>query len=264
MANYRVASYNVKVAVETPEPDGWERRVDAVVGTLRFHAPDIVGLQEPLAGQLDDIRDRLPAYEWVGVGRTDGDREGEFSPVGYRADRFDRETTGTFWLSETPGEVGSVGWDADLPRILTWVRLRDRETGRTIVHANTHFDHAGERARLESARLVSARLAVLRSDEPVVLTGDFNCMPGSDPYRALAESDEGIALADAKLRSRHGHHGPEHTFTGFEDPRDGERIDYVLVTHDGSVENHASCADLRADGRVPSDHLPVVADVRSE
>lgn len=261
MTGYRIASYNVKVAVDGPGPDTWDRRVGAITGTLRFHRPDLVGLQEPVASQFDDIRERLPAFSWYGVGRTDGDREGEFSPVGYCEDRFKAEDSGTFWLSETPDEVGSVGWDADLPRILTWVRLRDRSTDERLLFANTHFDHVGERARRESARLARSRLADVRADEPLVLTGDFNSGPDSNPHETLVADGDGFTLSDARNRSRHGHHGPDHTFTGFDDPRSGERIDYIFVTPDVSVHQHASCADLRSDGRVPSDHLPVVTDV---
>ncbi|SNZ17092.1 Metal-dependent hydrolase, endonuclease/exonuclease/phosphatase family [Natronoarchaeum philippinense] len=260
----RVASYNVRVAFGDDGPDVWPNRVDAVAGALRLHAPELVGLQEPTAEQLADLSERLPEYEWVGVGRNDGEDDGEFSPIGYRPDRLELLASDTFWLSESPDDVGSVGWDAALPRIATWGQFRDRATGRQFVHANTHFDHEGERARIESASLLAERLPTLgAADDPIALTGDFNSEPDSTPYETLV-SDGGAELVDAKRRSEHGHHGPDHTFTGFEDPTAGRRIDYVFVTPDIGVVQHASCVDLRADGRVPSDHLPVVADLHFE
>lgn len=260
----RIASYNVRVAFGDDGPDAWERRVDAVAGTLRLHRPDLVGLQEPTARQLDDLREHLPGYEWIGVGRQDGAQAGEFSPVGYRPERLELEDSGTFWLSETPDDVGSVGWDAALPRITSWGRFRDRETGRRVVHANTHFDHEGERARAESSSLLVDRLSTLASEsDALVLTGDFNCEPHARPYETLV-GDDGVDLRDAKERSDYDHHGPEHTFTGFEDPRSGRRIDYVFVTPAVSVVQHATCVNFRTDGRVPSDHLPIVADVNVE
>jgi len=256
----RVASYNVRVAVDDGL-DAWEQRVDDVASTIRFHDPDLIGLQEPRGHQLEDLRERLPTYEWLGVGRRGGE-EGEFSPVGYRPRRFDLEDSKTFWLSETPGEVGSVGWDAELPRIATWGRFRDRETDKHLIHANTHFDHVGGRAREESASLLADHLPTVTSDhEAIVLTGDFNCEPNSAPYERLVDNDN-IDLRDARKHAEHGHHGPEHTVTGFEDPQTGRRIDYVFVTPDVNIAQYATCVDLRSTGRVPSDHLPVVADLQ--
>jgi endonuclease/exonuclease/phosphatase family metal-dependent hydrolase len=254
----RVASYNIRTSLVDDDPQTWEERVDDVARVIRLYRPTIIGLQEPTANQFVDLRDRLPDYKWVGIGRRGGD-EGEFSPIGFRKSQFELIESDTFWLSETPDEVGSVGWDADLPRILTWARLRYRETGTTLVHANTHFDHRGETARLESARLLTRRLDAI-VDNSVVLTGDFNCEPDDTPYEALVESGEGIALEDAKDEPTNGHLGPHHTYTGFTDLKNGRRIDYVFVSPNVIVDQHSICTNLRTDGTIPSDHIPVVVD----
>ena len=257
----RVMSYNVRY--DTPE-DGafaWPHRREAVASTIRFHRPDLVGVQEALVGQLADFRESLPAFEWIGVGRVDGEREGEHCPIGYRTDRLSLVERDTFWLSETPDEPGSVGWDAACPRIVTRARLRDRRSGRAFVHYNTHLDHEGERARLEGARLLAERID---GSAPTVVTGDFNCRKGDPPHRALVgKNREGQGLADAKDRSAYGHHGPETTVTDFESLVPETAIDHVLVER-FDVRQHGACSDVTADGHYPSDHLPVLADLVSD
>jgi endonuclease/exonuclease/phosphatase family metal-dependent hydrolase len=260
-AGLRALTYNVRRDVADDEPYDWAGRRDAVASTVRFHRPDVVGLQEPLAGQYDDLRDALGAYEWVGQSRGAGEREEEFCPVGYRRDRFERLAGGTFWLSETPEEPGSVGWDASWPRIVTWVRLRDRRADETLTYLNTHLDHEGERARRRAARLIRDRLADLRDGGPVVLGGDFNCTDDGEPYRILAgEGDHESPLVDARDASPHPPHGPDTTRTDFESLVLDRHIDHVFV--DGlDVAGYGVAADQVGDGWYPSDHMPVVVDL---
>ncbi|MFB6087384.1 MAG: endonuclease/exonuclease/phosphatase family protein [Haloarculaceae archaeon] len=256
----RLVSFNVRY----DEPDDgrfdWEGRRDAVASTLRFHRPDVVGLQEPLAHQYEDVRDALDGFDWVGRSRRAATREGEFCPVGYRTDRISRLDSGTFWLSETPDDPGSVGWDAALPRIATWARLRDERSGERFCYVNTHFDHTSARARRESARLLLERLPGLRDGLPVVLAGDFNCTAGERPHAILAGTDEGDSpLIDAREASAHPWHGPETTRTDFESLDLGRAIDHAFV--DGlAVRQVGVATDQFGDGWYPSDHLPLVVD----
>ncbi|MFW5918108.1 MAG: endonuclease/exonuclease/phosphatase family protein [Haloferacaceae archaeon] len=255
----RAMTYNVRY--DTPE-DGehaWANRRAAVASTIRFHAPDVLGLQEPLAHQLADLAERLPDFEWLGCGRIDGESEGEHTPIGYRTDRIECVASDTFWLSETPEEPGSVGWDARHPRIVTWARLRDRRTDTRFLLANTHLSHDGPRARRESARLLLDRLTDLRDDEPVVLTGDFNCVAGEEPYAILTDDDSPLALAGEADRSSEPPHGPATSRTDFESLRPDRKIDHVFTTPDVGVGTHGVCTDVYDDGRFPSDHLPVLA-----
>jgi endonuclease/exonuclease/phosphatase family metal-dependent hydrolase len=128
----------------------------------------------------------MPEYSWFGVCRTDGSTnpvpDGEFSAILYRKDRFELLDGNTFWLSETPEEKGSVGWDAALPRIVTWVKFKDKQTGKVFFHFNTHFDHIGVVARNESAKLLKQRAHSIAGDTPVIITGDFNCGENEQPY----------------------------------------------------------------------------------
>jgi len=257
----RVCTYNVRRDTDEDGRYAWDGRREAVASTIRFHRPDIVGLQEPLADQYDDLRAALGTYEWVGRSRFGGEREGEFCPVGFRRERFERVAGDTFWLSETPDEPASIGWDATYPRIATWVRLRDRETGNHLTYCNTHLDHEGPRARREAARLILARLPDLREGGPAVVAGDCNATPEDDPYRILAgEGDHESPLTDARTASPYPEHGPATTRTDYESLRMGRRIDHVFV-RGCDVAHYGVAADVAGEGWYPSDHLPVVVDL---
>ncbi|WP_415379341.1 endonuclease/exonuclease/phosphatase family protein [Halosimplex sp. TS25] len=260
----RVLTYNVRRDVASDGEFDWAARRDAVASTLRFHRPDVIGLQEPLAHQYADLRAALPDYEWVGESRERGDGEGEFCPVGYRRDRFERVDAGTFWLSPTPDEPGSVGWDATYPRIATWARLEDRRTGEPLLFAGTHLDHEGPQARREGAAVLRERVAALRDAdrrEATVVAGDLNCRAGDEPHGILAgTSDRSSPFADAREASAHPPHGPSTTRTDFESLLPERQIDHVFVA-DCAVAGYGVAADVVGDGWFPSDHLPVVADL---
>lgn len=259
----RVMTYNVRYDNPDDGEHRWPHRREAVADTIRFRGPDLLGLQEPLVNQLDFLQERLPAFEFVGRARTDGEKEGEFVPIGYRPARFDCLETDTFWLSPTPDEPGSVGWDARYPRIVTWARLRDRHSETVFVHANTHFDHDGPEARVESAALIRQRLdAITDPDEPVLLTGDFNCIEGEPAYGPLVDGSAGERTLDNAIdRSEHGHYGPETSVTDFEYLVPNRKIDHLFVTPGVDVRQHGVCTDLRTAEAYPSDHFPVLAEV---
>jgi endonuclease/exonuclease/phosphatase family metal-dependent hydrolase len=266
----RLLSYNVYYeGIESTPEWSWEQRRESVASTLGFHRPDVIALQEVWQDQLPELRERLDGYEWYGEWAAGG----EHTPVGYRRDRFVREDAGVFALSETPDELGSVDWGAMYPRFATHVRLADRVTGRTLLVVSTHFDHESERARVEAARLLTGWLtgaedavadgpaAPVEAVDAVALAGDFNCTPGSDPYDRLTSAP----LADARAVSTSPHHGPVDTYAGTAPDNPDQvrkRIDHVFVSPDVDVVRTGVCADTDGDGQHPSDHLPVVADVR--
>ncbi|NEU59111.1 endonuclease/exonuclease/phosphatase family protein [Halorussus sp. MSC15.2] len=256
----RVMSFNVRYDTDSDGEHAWPERKEMVASVLRFHKPDLVGLQEPLKHQLDYIDGQTPGIEWVGVGRADGDTKGEHVPIGYRPSRFELLDTSTFWLSESPTVAGSVGWNAARPRIVTWAKLRDTESQTRFYLFNTHLDHRGDTARVESARLLRRRASDIAGSDPVVVTGDLNCTKSDGPYRELtAEEQSGWQLFDAKRESENGHYGPTVTFDAFEGEPDA-KIDYVFATDDVSVYQHGIVRE-RWDDRPPSDHFPVLADV---
>ncbi|MDR8394021.1 endonuclease/exonuclease/phosphatase family protein [Aliifodinibius sp. S!AR15-10] len=257
----RVMSYNIRYDNPDDGVNRWTNRRDRVASLIQFNKGEIIGLQEALHRQITWLDDRLEAYDWVGVGRTDGKLEGEFSPILYNAQRFEMLQNGTFWLSPTT-EKPSKGWDAALPRICTWVRLKERTSGKEFLFFNTHFDHRGEQAREESAKVIMQKINEI-SDEatPVILTGDFNTQPNSAPYNVITKT-----LADAFEHTSVPHSGPTATYLdeggGFSVSRGegGRRIDYIFTNENVAVLRHGILSTFR-DGRFPSDHLPVVADV---
>jgi len=259
----RVMSFNIRFDNPDDGPDAWPHRKDFVASMFRFHKNDLVGTQEGLINQLEDLDEMLPEFNWVGVGRDAGDDRGEFCAIYYRTERFDLIEDGTFWLSENPDMPGSQGWDAALPRIVTWARLFDNKNDRPFIVFNTHFDHRGEEARRQSSKLILEKIGELAGDDPVIVMGDLNAVEEQDPYKILAEADRGpfeIELFDGFYHSKHGHHGPTSTWNAFERIFPDRRIDYIFTDSNFSVIQHGILADIR-DGRYPSDHLPVVADL---
>lgn len=256
----KVMSYNIRLNTPSDGINAWPRRKDnvaAMIGTK--HQADVAGLQEVLKGQIDDLQERLPEYAWVGSGREDGKDSGEFSPVFYRKDRVEVLEDDTFWLSETPEVPGSTSWDAAITRVVTWARFKDKNTGREFYFFNTHFDHRGHQARIESARILVNRVSEVPENMPVIITGDFNIPETSEAYAIIAEAP---GLHDARYVSEAGHEGPTATFSNWEELRQPEsRIDYIFVREGIAVLNHRVLDD-RYDGRFPSDHLPVISEIR--
>jgi endonuclease/exonuclease/phosphatase family metal-dependent hydrolase len=257
-APFRVMSFNIRYAAANDGPNDWNHRREMVVETILAQAPDVFGLQEPLSTQMADLRASLPDYGSVGGGRNDGVADGEFGPIFYRQQRFTLLEHGQFWLSEHPKKAGSIGWDAALPRIATWVRLRFNDAPSYEMQVvNVHLDHVGETARLESARMIRG-LAGSFGSQPVLVLGDFNCDPSSEPYRVLTEdAGKGVVLYDA-LASTTDSGGTYHAFTG---TAQGGRIDWILINR--RFECLDAAVDRRTfDGRYPSDHFPVIAMLR--
>ncbi|HKX90278.1 MAG TPA: endonuclease/exonuclease/phosphatase family protein [Sphingopyxis sp.] len=258
--HYEAMTYNIRLDVASDGGNAWPYRRSALTALVAYQAPDLVGMQEVLLHQKQAVETDLPAYQFVGVARDDGKEKGEYSMLGFRRDRFTLVGSGTFWLSPTPA-VPSKGWDAALPRIATWARLHDRTSKRILLVVNTHFDHIGEVARQESARLIRHWIDGQRKPgESAVLMGDFNSPATSNPYAAIVEPGKG-ALRDSAAISRTPHYGPPGTFTGFDIARmDASPIDHIFVSDDVTVLRHATLTDQNG-GKLPSDHYPVVADL---
>jgi endonuclease/exonuclease/phosphatase family metal-dependent hydrolase len=257
MAAFHVMSYNIRYDNPGDGAHAWPKRKERVANLIRYHEADLLGLQEAELQQLEYLDSALSEHAWVGVGRDDGREAGEFSPVFYRRKLFELLDWGTFWLSETPDEP-SLGWDAGIKRIATWTKLLHKGSRDTLYFFNTHFDHRGEEARLQSARLIRQKIDEISGSAPVIVTGDFNTPPDSAPYRALVAEDR---LMDAFGKSVLPHQGALSSFSGFEVSEGLEadrRIDFIFVSPQWTVHKHAILTDFQA-GAFPSDHLPVIA-----
>lgn len=240
----------------------WPNRRDTLLSYVISQNPDILCIQEGLSDQVEFLEAGLRGFDMRGAGRDDGKKRGEYSAIYFNRGRFALLDHGTFWLSPTPSVPGR-GWDAALPRIVTWVRLADSSAARTLYVFNTHFDHEGVEAREKSAQLLRRKIAEIARRSPVIVAGDFNAVEMDSPYRVMVSPDmPGPRLEDALQRSESPHRGPAATYTGFElkNPDPGERIDYLFVSRSLQVLSHTTALARRTEGFL-SDHLPVIADI---
>ena len=266
---FHVASYNVRNANPADEErgNGWNRRCPVICDQIAYESFDLIGMQEVLKPQFDDLSDRLsPDYGCIGVGRDDGKTSGEYAPIWYRKDRFDLLDSGCFWLSATPDKP-SVGWDAKYPRICGWARLRERSTGNTLYFLNTHFDHVGVQARKQSARMIVEWIRSHADRGEAILVGDFNVDQRSESYRELVEAGiltDSFEAAPTRMAATG-------TINGFNPQRwTDRRIDHVLVTQGIEVLRYGLLTNLywssdhagNREVRLPSDHFPVSVFLR--
>jgi len=257
----RVMTFNIRYNEPRDGVNAWANRKTKVSDVIRFHKADLVGVQEALYNQLQDLEKLLPDFAWCGIGRN-GENKGEFSAILYRKSRFKLLETNTFWLSETPEKTGSKGWDADFPRIVTWAKFQDRNTKRTFYQFNTHFDHIGKQARTESAKLLLTQIPKIAAKSPFVVTGDFNAKEDTNIYKILTGKEEAanFKLIDARYVSKNGHFGGNSTFNEFKELVPAMKIDYIFVGETAKVLEHGILSD-RWDGLWASDHLPVLAEI---
>lgn len=253
---FNVVTYNIRLNTSADGINAWPNRKEMVTALLQFHDVAIFGLQEAKHEQIMDIEERMPGFVRIGSGRDDGKTGGEYSPVFYDGGKFRILESGQFWLSETPDTPGK-GWDAAFPRIVTWGKFRIRGTSKKFFFFNTHFDHVGNVARANSSRLILEKINRLNPGNlPVIVTGDFNLTPGSEPITLILQK-----LRDSSVITKTPPYGPAGTFNSFrrDHPLD-QRIDYIFVNDKVKVNKYGVLTD-GWDNRWPSDHLPVLSQV---
>lgn len=247
-----IISYNIRLNVASDGENAWPNRKDQVKALVKFHDADILCVQEALPLQVDQLLENTN-FSMEGVGRDDGKRAGEFSAIYFDKSRFLKKDGGTFWLSETP-EKPSKGWDAALNRVCSWVRLYDKRNKKEFLVFNTHYDHIGVNARIESAKLLKRKIQEIAPKLPVVFTGDLNVTPETEAIATIKSF-----LTDAKEASVEPAYGPEGTFNDFKfDSPLKDKIDYIFVNKGFKVQKFGVLSDSK-NLRYPSDHLPVIA-----
>ncbi len=264
----RIMSYNIRYGSANDGENHWKNRREMVSDVIRNHPSDVVGLQEALRFQMDEIRKDLPVYGEIGVAREDGNNEGEYSSVLYRTDRFGVGESGTFWFSDTPEVAGSNTWGNACVRICSWARLIETKTGKAFYIYNLHLDHVSQPSREKSAILLAKRIKNRRYKDPFVVTGDFNTGENNPVVTYLKgeiaiESPDGrkaktpVRMVDT-FRVLHPDVKDVRTAHGFRGTRRGNKIDYVFVPPGAKVLEAQILYD-NVDGRYPSDHYPVDA-----
>jgi endonuclease/exonuclease/phosphatase family metal-dependent hydrolase len=254
-------SFNIRYDNPQDSLNNWQYRKDIAARTIKNQNADVIGTQEVLVNQLNDLKSRLPEYNTIGVGREDGIEKGEYSAIFYKKDRFKEIESGYFWLSETPEVAGSKGWDGACERIATWAILEDISSKRQFFFINTHLDHVGKIARQEGVTLLLDRATSLGKGLPIVMTGDFNATPESDVIKHVTDTlnpNHLIHSKDIAIEKS----GTEWTFHGFgKVPMEHRNfIDYIFVSKDIKVFKHCVLPE-KLDDKFISDHSVVVAQI---
>jgi endonuclease/exonuclease/phosphatase family metal-dependent hydrolase len=253
--NFSAMTYNIRVDVQEDGENAWPERKAALVNQIHFFEPAILGTQEGTPQQIKYLRKNLNGYNYIGKGRNGG-RKGEFSAIFYNSKKLEVLKKDTFWLSDTP-DVFSTGWDAALPRICTYGKFRDKNSGTEFWVFNTHFDHLGEKARSNSAQLILQKIKSLTNKEDlVILMGDLNATPESNPIAILAKS-----MMDSANKANVTF-GPENTFNGFKyhEPTKN-RIDYIFVSKSKKINiKKYAVLNNSLEQRFISDHFPVIIE----
>lgn len=257
---YSVMTYNIRLAWPKTGETSWPARRSELCSLLRFYEPDLLGMQEVLKEQLDDIDSALPGYDYVGVGRDDGKMAGEYSPLFYKKDEFRVLTYNTFWLSPTPDKP-SKGWDAAYKRICTYALLESKDKGQKFWVFNTHFDNEGKMARERSVKMIDSTIQLLNTAKlPVILMGDLNMEQEAGPIHYLASK-----YNDARKISEETPFGPSGSFNDFKfDQPVTRRIDYIFTSKGNvAVEKYGILSNSN-NLHYPSDHLPVLVKLHFE
>jgi endonuclease/exonuclease/phosphatase family metal-dependent hydrolase len=261
-----VWSFNIRYGTAKDGDNAWPSRRDQLFDLLKTEQPDLIGLQEALRFQIDEILAAVPGYASVGVGRDDGRNAGEFSAILFRAARFHVAESGTFWFSDTPEVPGSMHWGNRITRICSWARFIDGD-GTAFVHYNLHLDHQSQPSREKSTALLRQRIAARKTAaEPVIVTGDFNAGEQNPALQGLVSRPGRTGGAPApfvdSFRTRHPDATEVGSFSGFTfGSTTGEKIDYVLV-EPGTEVLDAAIVRASRNNRYPSDHFPVTARIR--
>ena len=244
-----VMSFNIRLGVANDGENSWPQRKERVYAMLQSELPDVVGIQEAYDFQIDDILGNVPAYKSFGVGREDGVRKGEHSAILYRPDKLRLEAGGNFWFSNTPAVPNSMHWGNRITRMCTWARFSEKASGKFFYVFNLHIDHQSQPSREKAIELLLKQIEGRPTKDPVLVTGDFNAGESNPAVMAMSPT-----FKDS-YRMIHPNEKVVGTFNGFEDKRDGDKIDYIFVDFGWSVTN----ASVMYGNW--SDHFPVTARV---
>ena len=259
--NITVASLNIR-SIDNPDSlNSWRERKPLVKEFLKKGKYDIISFQEVLKPQLDYLTNVLHGYSVVSAGRRNGVDVGEHCSIFFRTSKFDLLAKSYFWLSGNPEEPGSIDWGANLPRMVTWAKLQNKRTGHIFFVFNTHLSHR-EYAQDRSVLLLLSKIKLIADNVPVIITGDFNFEPGSQPYRLMTGNWHNyFSFSDAYKISNSPASENENTYNGFWAKEGTKRIDYVFVNGYLDVQAFRT-VKLEKNGLFISDHYPVVAELK--
>ena len=253
-------TFNIRFDNANDGDNAWPKRAVMVGEWIKSESPDVIGLQEALRHQINDIKKMASSYSEYGVGRDDGKFRGEHCSILYLKDRFklDKKDCGTFWFSDTPEKIASKSWGNEIPRICTWVRLIEKKTNKGFYVYNVHYDHRSQPSRLGASKLIIEKISKRKqSNEPIILMGDFNAAENNPAIKIFKE--EPLKLLDTfrvvkpdeeRVKTFHGFRGGSYP---------GGKIDHVFILPKTAKISSASIVRFNKDKRYLSDHYPVRA-----
>lgn len=252
----KTGTFNIRMATPVDSANEWKYRLGLVMDMLTIEQFDVIGFQEVLQRQLEDLEIMLPNYAYVGVGREDFDKKGEYAPIFYRADKYRKIESNTFVLAEDTLFIGKLGWDAACTRIVTWILLEDIKTKQRFYFFNTHFDHVGKVAQKYSAQLLCDKAVAKNKKHPVIITGDFNVTSDSEAYTIMTNHFQDSKKIASSLS------GDSYTYQGFKKIPEEKfsLIDYIFVSKEIKIKSYYTIF-TENKGVVISDHNVVVAVV---
>lgn len=258
----KVITFNIRFDNPNDAPNHWQARIPVIRKYLNEQMPDIMGVQESLFHQNEELLRIVPGYAYIGAGRDDGKQGGEYSPIFYRTDRFELLENSQFWLSENPDVPGSIGWEAMLPRVVSWGKFEHIESGIQLYVFNTHYSHVSDLARRKSMEFMSRRIKEIAGDHPTIVTGDFNIIEGSELHRdMIVHLERQNQLQNASLIAVEPINDADATFNGFRHDVEARVIDYIFVDRHFEVLSY-QVDTVVEDGVFISDHWPVKAVLR--
>lgn len=253
-------AFNIRFDNPKDGENAWPNRKEMVGKWIESESPDVIGLQEALRHQINDIKKVATAYSEYGVGRDDGKSRGEHCTILYLKKRFtlDKKDCGTFWFSDTPEKIASKSWGNEIPRICTWARLIHKKTGKGFYLYNVHYDHQSQSSRIGASNLIIERISNRKqSNEPIILMGDFNAAEKNPAITVFKE--EPLKLVDT-FRVAKPDEKMVKTFHGFRGGSFmGGKIDHVFILPKTAKVRSAEIVRFNKDERYLSDHYPVRA-----
>lgn len=253
----KIMTYNM-LHIDNDPANDWNKRKDLIHSLIVKEDPDVIGTQECLFTQIQDILNMLPDYNWVGLGRRGGSND-DYMAIFYKRDRMTLLEYDHFWLSDTPDLIGSMSFGNKLPRMVTWAKFEDKHTGNVFYHMNTHLDYICEEARIKGAKLICKKVKEFQPNILTFLTGDFNTDVKTTPFNILVKEGHFIDTWDLAREHINKTNGTKNDFI-FKDGGD-QRIDWILVKETVLVNSIKVITDC-PEGLFPSDHFPVIADCR--
>lgn len=254
---FRVLTYNIRYDNPADGINNWENRKDSLIGQIKKFDPDIFGIQEGLNHQVEYLKSKFADFSFYGIGRDDGKTKGEYAGIFYKNERYTLLKSGSFWLSKTPSTPG-IGWDAACIRICSYVYLLDSKTKQNIWVFNTHFDHVGKIAQLESSKLILNKIKELNvKNEAIILLGDFNMSVTSEAIKLISNTLQNTRTSTSNILCN-----TKFSYNGFGTTNEETQIDFIFVSKTKIKTNLFLMSNEQiSETRYFSDHFPVLVDL---